>query len=587
MRRREAVAALVAGFTIVLALMAVFAIELSDNQAKSKGDVESRVHERSVLAAALIDSLFQTSASTSLAQQQRLFGSGPISRRTIDRAAQRDRYIVVLDASGAVVGASRGFTPQARAGLRVSAALALLRSGHPWSLGDVLPYGKTGVIDFGLALHAATGTRYLLSGFDPHTLGPFLQGELREIPGVKGAHNYVLDGADVVLSSTNPARPAGYVFHTPAQRDVLHHAAGDVKGYYFDQVRLANTSWRILLAAPDGPLFASISGLRKWLPWAIFLVLGIVAFAALGLGARWLRASRQVSEANARLERANGKLAQANARMGETNAALADSNAELDRRARELSRSNADLEMFASIASHDLQEPLRKVRTYTERIWETEAERLSGPGLDYLQRANASAERMQRLIEDLLKYSRLSTHGSHFTAVDLQATTEDVLEDLAEVVRNSAAVVRVDELPTISADAVQMRQLIQNLLSNAIKFRRPDVTPEIEVGAIVDGDVVKLIVRDNGIGFESEYSRRIFRVFERLHGRGTYPGTGIGLALCSKIAERHGGTVTADSVPGAGSTFTVTMPTKRIEPILSPPLHRTSEGERVEPYVTV
>ena len=162
-----------------------------------------------------------------------------------------------------------------------------------------------------------------------------------------------------------------------------------------------------MLSAPNGPLFASVSGLRKWLPWIIFMAFGIVAVATLVLSRRALRDGERVRETNA-------QLAEANSKLGSVNGQLAEANSTLQRRARELARSNAELEQFASIASHDLQEPLRKVRTFTERITETEQDRLSERGLDYLRRANASAERMQRLIEDLLKFSRVATQGRPF-----------------------------------------------------------------------------------------------------------------------------------------------------------------------------
>jgi light-regulated signal transduction histidine kinase (bacteriophytochrome) len=246
--------------------------------------------------------------------------------------------------------------------------------------------------------------------------------------------------------------------------------------------------------------------------------------------------------------------------MADTNRALEATNQELDTRARELARSNAELDQFASIASHDLKEPLRKVRTFTQQVAAVDAQNLSEQGLDYIERANLAAERMQQLIDDLLKYSRVSTHGRPFAPLDLNQLTAGVLQDLElEVVRAGAAV-RVGNLPTINGDASQMRQLMQNLISNALKFRREGVPTEVTIdGAAVDG-VARIVVRDNGIGFEPEYNGRIFRVFERLHGRGRYPGTGIGLALCLKIAERHGGTVTADGVPDMGASFTVTIP---------------------------
>jgi light-regulated signal transduction histidine kinase (bacteriophytochrome) len=172
--------------------------------------------------------------------------------------------------------------------------------------------------------------------------------------------------------------------------------------------------------------------------------------------------------------------------------------------------------------------------------------------------------------------------------VDLAQVTDEILEDLVDQVQRSGAIVHVGELPTVNADPPQMRQLMQNLISNAIKFRREGVTAEIDISATVQEGVMTLVLRDNGIGFEPKYNRRIFRVFERLHGRGAYAGTGIGLALCRKIAERHGGTVVADSVPNQGSTFTVTMQTQRTEAVSHVPpadeaelAHATTE----EPYV--
>jgi signal transduction histidine kinase len=430
----------------------------------------------------------------------------------------------------------------------MSAALALVHSGHPYGLGNLLPYGNTGVMNFAVQFPTRFGARILLTGFTPQTLGAFLTNAIRQVPGVKGAYNYVLDGKEGVLASTNPAVKVGSYLNAPSQLKALHKLTGDTNGHYYSQVQLANSTWRVVLAAPDGPLFASVSGIRKWIPWIIFIAFALVALAALGLGRRAVRSAQAERDANARL--------------GEVNAKLASTNAALERRAAELARSNAELEQFASIASHDLQEPLRKVRTFTQQLTVSEADHLSEKGHDYLLRANSAAERMQTLIEDLLKFSRVATHGRPFATLDLGQVVREVLEDLDHEVERTGAHVHVGELPTLSADALQMRQLFQNLISNALKFRREGVAPEVSIEGSVGHDGFAVItVADNGVGFDPQYSRRIFRVFERLHSRTAYPGTGIGLALCRKIAERHGGTVIADSVAGAGSTFTVTIPT--------------------------
>jgi signal transduction histidine kinase len=539
---------------VVLGLLAVFAVALANTQAKSKRDVEARVHERAVLAAALIGSLFQT-IQQQVPQDEVRYGGRVVSPQKMERNRQQETYLVLLDSSGREVASSLGFTAQARENLSRSAALALVREGHPYGLGNVLPYGRTGVINLAVPFPTRFGTRILLTGLSPLVLGPFLNGELREIPGVKGARRYVIDGNNTVLGSSNAATPVGYRVTKPAQVQALSRSSGDRNGRYYDQVRVPNSTWRVVLSAPNGPLFASVSGLRKWVPWIIFIAFALVAATALLLGRRLLRsAERDLRDANARLAAVNHE--------------LATTNETLERRARELAHSNAELEQFASIASHDLQEPLRKVRTFTEQVAAIDSERLSERGREYLGRANRAAERMQRLIQDLLSFSRVTTQARPFAPVDLREVIRETLEDLSVEVERAGASIHVGALPTISADPLQMRQLLQNLISNALKFRRDGVTPEITVESAVSGGSVRLSVRDNGIGFEPRYSGRIFRVFERLHGRNAYPGTGIGLALCRKIAERHDGDIVAEGQPGVGATFTVTLPVHQPEAVV-------------------
>ncbi len=226
-----------------------------------------------------------------------------------------------------------------------------------------------------------------------------------------------------------------------------------------------------------------------------------------------------------------------------------------------LEQSNRELENFASVASHDLQEPLRKIQTFSDRLRTACAASLSPEGRDYLERMNNAAARMRTLINDLLAYSRASK-AQPFTRVDLTQIAREVLGDLEAVTEQTQASISLGELPVLEADPVQMRQLLQNLLSNALKFQREGVAPSVSIRGTADpeGRWLELRVEDNGIGFEEKYLGRIFNLFQRLHGRGRYEGTGIGLAICRKIAERHGGSIRACSTPGQGSTFIVTLP---------------------------
>jgi signal transduction histidine kinase len=244
-----------------------------------------------------------------------------------------------------------------------------------------------------------------------------------------------------------------------------------------------------------------------------------------------------------------------------------------------LEQSNRELQDFASVASHDLQEPLRKIQAFGDRLRSKFAEPLGADGRDYVDRMHAAAARMQTLINDLLSFSRVTTKAQPFAAVDLGAVAREVVGDLEVRIESSGGRVEVGELPTIDADAVQMRQLFQNLIANALKFRRPEVAPVVRVTAAMPTEAgtpggdggggsgkVEIRIADNGIGFEEKYLDRIFNVFQRLHGRGQYEGTGIGLAVCRKIAERHGGSVTATSRPGEGTTFIVTLPVSHPKP---------------------
>jgi DNA-binding LacI/PurR family transcriptional regulator/signal transduction histidine kinase len=240
---------------------------------------------------------------------------------------------------------------------------------------------------------------------------------------------------------------------------------------------------------------------------------------------------------------------------------------ELQRYAAELERSNRELENFAYVASHDLQEPLRKIQTFGGRIQAKYSDLLDERGRDYLERIQSAAVRMQTLIQDLLAFSRVHTKTDPFKTVDLNVVVREVLSDLETHLEETKGQIEVGELPTIEADQTQIRQLFQNLISNALKFHQNRQVPIVKIQSIQkqehEQELRQITIEDNGIGFDEKYAERIFGVFQRLHSRSEYEGTGVGLAICRKIVERHGGSITAKSSPGQGATFIITLPIKQ------------------------
>ena len=247
----------------------------------------------------------------------------------------------------------------------------------------------------------------------------------------------------------------------------------------------------------------------------------------------------------------------------------------INRKAAELARSNAELEQFAYVASHDLQEPLRKIQAFGDRL-KTKCDAVNlQEGRDYLERMQGAAARMQTLINDLLTFSRVISSSQPFAPVELSTVIKGVLSDLEVRIEQTKATMEVGELPTIDADPMQMRQLFQNLIGNALKFQPSDHKPVIKIHAQIIkspfagtpeedpyAEQCEITIEDNGIGFDEKYLEKIFAVFQRLHGRNEYEGTGVGLAVCRRITDRHGGIITARSKPGEGASFVVTVPTR-------------------------
>lgn len=231
---------------------------------------------------------------------------------------------------------------------------------------------------------------------------------------------------------------------------------------------------------------------------------------------------------------------------------------------RDLQRSNAELEQFAYVASHDLQEPLRMVASYTELLGERYKGQLDEKADKYIHYAVEGARRMQELVSDLLTYSRVGTQGKPFQPVDAGEVVKRVLTHMTLAIEKCGAEITIGKLPTIDADEVQLGQVFQNLIGNSIKFRA-DRPPRVRIDAVLADDEWIFSIEDNGIGIKREYAGRVFQMFQRLHGRDKYDGSGIGLAIAKKIVERHGGHIWFDSTPGEGSTFKFSIPATRAE----------------------
>jgi len=252
---------------------------------------------------------------------------------------------------------------------------------------------------------------------------------------------------------------------------------------------------------------------------------------------------------------------------------LSESAKEIDDYTKKLGQSNRDLEDFAFVASHDLQEPLRKIQAFGDRLKEKHGGGLGEEGRDYLERMQNAAIRMQTLIQALLTYSRVTTRPEPFSPGSLATPIREAISNLTSRIEQTGAKVDVGHLPVIESSPHQMEQLFQNLLSNSLKYRSEE-KPIIKVSGghvkdpeskktVTGGQWVRIFVEDNGIGFDEKYLDRIFQPFQRLHSRSQYEGTGMGLAICRKIVERHGGTITAKSTPGKGTTFIITLPVRQ------------------------
>jgi signal transduction histidine kinase len=552
-RRPRTVLGVAVGLLVVL--LALFTAALLRANGNDREDAERRFQDRARVSASLTEAIFSSTSQQAATQNRRRYGGATIDKGVLDRAAKQGRlsYLVVLDDQGVPIAFSTNTPPEALERIAgkpddVREALA----GKPFFLSDFLDdVGGGGVMEYATPFEAQDGRRRVaVSGFGAQLIALFLGNYLGKIPDGDRASSYVVDSQNRVVGSPVAGQAPGTEVRLPglvaALEDGKRFGTFDSDGTQraYTSSSVGNSTWRVLLSVRASQLYSGISTTVQWL---ILAALALAGIAAVFLLARTLRAAAQVQHAYDRLESANTELAHSNL---------------------ELKRSNAELEQFASVASHDLQEPLRKVQTFGDQLERRFGDQIPEEAVDYLRRMRRAANRMSTLIEDLLRFSRVTTHAKPPVPVDLARIAREVTGDLEAPLQETHGSVEIGALPIIEADPVQMRQLLQNLIANGLKFHRPGIPPVVRLEPVAarDRNMVSFSATDNGIGFEQQYEERIFRVFERLHPRDVYQGTGIGLALCRKIVERHGGTITGEGRPGDGATFIVTMPLEQAQP---------------------
>jgi signal transduction histidine kinase len=520
---------------------------LSSQQA-ARSSAEQRFATGAVVRGQLTAALLSTSSTSLRASAPKLAPN----RAALDRLVKASHlgYAALLSARGDVIATSSGAPPAFAQ--RLSGRPAYVRqalSGRAW-LSRVLPAARGGfdTIDFAAPFTSPAGRRVIVEGVRVSALAPFLSSFLSQ--GSADRALYVVDSRRHLIAASKTAKlgTGGRLPAALAQSKSL--SSQSIGGAFVASAGIGNTGWQIVLTQPNAKLFPGIAGSRSWLLWAVVALAGIIGLASLIPLRRSQERAAQLAVAHAEVTALNETL----------EAKVAERTELAERRAQALTRSNAELEQFASVAAHDLQEPLRKIRMYCQRLERWQDEVPEEAHADVV-RMEAAAGRMQNLISDLLDLARVNSRGRDLVAVDLTDLAREVVGDVEAHVAEVGASVEIEPLPVVLGDPVQLRQVLQNLISNALKFHRQDVPLHVRIGTETGnwGRCV-VVVEDNGIGFDDKYAERIFGTFQRLHGRSEYEGTGIGLSIARKIAWRHDGDITASGVAGEGAVFRLTLP---------------------------
>ena len=512
-----------------LGMLGTAAYGLAHGQHGQRSSLERRFEGRAQLGAALVGSLFSASAPAQQQQAAQRFG-GDIDKALLNRQASAGsaNFIAIADSKGNVLAASSG----APAGLEDDLSAQPMFFRRALTSGS---YGLSGIDPGGFALTALPfeaadgGTRVQVTSIKASLLAAFLGGTLKQVSNNASSSSLIVDDRGGIIAEQGRGEQVGKPLHDPSLRAALAREddTGKLSGdRLYTTQSIGSTGWRLVLVATSSAVFQPVSGTNRWLPWVI-LVIGAIALASVGvLLRRALVASAQVRVAND-----------------------------------ELARSNADLERFAYVASHDLSEPLRTIGGFGGLLERRYAERLDEEGRMMLGHVTGGAARLQALIDGLLSYARVSTAPRKVERIDLEALTNEVLDAIRPALNDRSAHVEVQPLPTIEGERGQISQLLQNLILNAVKFTADDVIPHVEISARpVDDGRWEVRVADNGVGIAPDHAVRIFEMFQRGTADRGRTGTGIGLALCARIVERHDGHIRAEPREGGGSVFSFDLP---------------------------
>jgi signal transduction histidine kinase len=520
---------------LLVAMLLAAAIGTQLSQIQARRALEDRFALRATLGASFVSAY----TADILAREQAIASAG-LAGDTVT-ALEFHQAVAAFGFEAALLLDSRGrilhIAPPAPEMLGVSVAeryehLRLALAGQPTVSGAVESAASgQPLVAFAVPFETERGVRVFSGG---HHLGHTpLSAYLRSAIPFSAAVAYLVDANGYIVDS-NAGSDSSVTSLVESNAGLASAMASGTKGTFVFQGKeqhftvedVAGTPLRLILAVPTAQLYAPLIGPAQWVPWILLSLLLVgAAYLLRVLGA-----------------------------LHRTGVALRATSQELE-------RSNRELQDFASIASHDLQEPLRKIRAFGDRLATGHAAALDESGQDYLARMTSAAARMQALIDDLLAYSRVASRQEAVHRVSLATVMSEVLVDLEQRLADTHGAVKViGSLPEVDADPMQLHQLLQNLIGNALKYRRPDVTPEVRVSCVESAAGWTIQISDNGIGFSQDQAARIFAPFQRLHGRGEFEGTGMGLAICRRIVERHGGTIAAHGRPGEGADFVVTLP---------------------------